>query len=105
MESKFIYAKTKAAFQRELPNIPEGLDPIVFIEDTQQVWVMGKYFSIGSPGIFISEEDSSVKVEIGNSDFKLSSSGDSLTIRKGTDNEIIFSSAALNSIDTNFPLK
>jgi len=37
MESKIIYAKTKAAFQREISNIPEGLNPVVFIEDTREV--------------------------------------------------------------------
>jgi hypothetical protein len=37
MESKIIYAKTKAAFQRELPNIPPELKPLVFIEDTKEV--------------------------------------------------------------------
>jgi len=35
--SKIIYAKTKDAFQRELPNIPIGLNPIVFIEDTREM--------------------------------------------------------------------
>ena len=35
--SKFIYAKTKAAFQQEIPNIPANLNPIVFIEDTREM--------------------------------------------------------------------
>jgi hypothetical protein len=37
MDSKFIYAKTHTAFERELPNFSTGLDPIVFIEDTSQI--------------------------------------------------------------------
>ena len=37
MKSKIIYAKTKDAFQRELPNIPENLNPLVFIEDTRSL--------------------------------------------------------------------
>jgi hypothetical protein len=35
--SKFVLAKTKAAFEREKQNIPVGLDPIVFIEDTKEL--------------------------------------------------------------------
>jgi len=37
INSKFIYALTREAFERELPNIPEKLDPIVFIEDTKEL--------------------------------------------------------------------
>ena len=37
MNSKIIYARTKEAFQRELPNFPDKLDPLVFIEDTSQI--------------------------------------------------------------------
>ena len=37
IKSKFIYAKTKAAFEREIPNIPPGLNPIAFIEDTKEM--------------------------------------------------------------------
>ncbi len=105
MESKIIYAKTKAAFQREISNIPEGLDPIVFIEDTREVWIMGNYFSIGSPGVYVTDTNNIIKVEIGLSNFTMSSSGDNIVIRKGDGNNIIFSSSALTSINTEYPLK
>ena len=104
MESKFIYARTKAAFQRELPNIPENLNPIVFIEDSKEIWVLGQYFSMGSPGVIVSEEDNVITVSIGEAAFSMSTSG-SLSIQKGTNNSIIFSSTALSTINTEFPLK
>lgn len=105
MESKIIYAKTKAAFQRELPNIPPELKPLVFIEDTKEVWIMGNYFSIGSPGIRILDNNNIITVEVGPSNFTMSSAGDNIVIRKGEGNNIIFSSSALTSIDTEYPLK
>lgn len=37
IKSKFVYAKTRTAFEREKPNIPLGLDPLVFIEDTKEI--------------------------------------------------------------------
>ena len=102
--SKIIYAKTKAAFQRELPNIPIGLNPIVFIEDTREMWTMGNYFSIGYPSIVVSETGDNINVAIGNSSFDLSTSGDALSIRKGTENRIILTSTALTKVDTSLPL-
>lgn len=105
MESKIIYAKTKAAFQRELPNIPDNLNPLVFIEDTREVWILGHYFSIGSPGVFVTEENNIINVEIGQSNFTMSASGDNIVIRKGLGNDIIFSSPALTSITTEYPLR
>lgn len=105
MKSKIIYAKTKDAFQRELPNIPENLNPLVFIEDTREVWILGNYFSIGSPGVFVTDANDIITIEIGQSNFTMSASGDNITIRKGSGNNIIFSSSALSSINTEAPLK
>lgn len=105
MESKIIYAKTKEAFQREIDNIPPDLKPLVFIEDTKEVWIMGNYFSIGSPGIRILDSNNIITVEVGPSNFTMSTSGDNIVIRKGEGNNIIFSSSALTSIDTEYPLK
>lgn len=103
--SKFIYAKTREAFERELPNIPQGLNPIVFIEDTKEMWTLGTYFSIGYPNFVITETGGVVNVAIGNSSFYLATSGDSLSIRKGTDNRIILTSTALTRVDTALPLE
>lgn len=103
--SKFIYAKTKAAFEAQLPSIPQNLNPIVFIEDTREMWTMGTYFSIGYPAIQVSETQGVVKIEIANSFFTISTSGASLSIQKGAGNDIIISSNALTRVDTAAPLE
>ena len=69
------------------------------------MWTCGTYFSIGYPSIEISEISGSVKVEIGNSFFLMSTAGDSLSIRKGDGNRIIISSNALTSVNTEAPLE
>ena len=105
IKSKFIYAKTKAAFEEQIVNIPENLNPIVFIEDTKEMWTMGTYFSIGIPSIQVSEISGSVKVEVGNSSFTIETSGSSLSVRKGDNNSIIINSNALTKVDTELPLQ
>ena len=105
IKSKFIYAKTRAAFEEQIPNIPVNLNPIVFIEDTKEMWTMGTYFSIGIPSIQISEISGAIKIELSNSWFTLETSGSSLSIRKGTNNNIIISSTALTKVDTEYPLE
>lgn len=108
LKSKFIYAKTLAAFEDMLSNTTEDeinkLSPIVFIEDTSQIWVNKTFFSMGSPNVEVSEKNKIISVDIGEEGFKLSTSGSNLTIKKGADNNIIFSSSALNSINTESPL-
>ena len=105
INSKFIYAKSRAAFERELPNIPLGLNPIVFIESTKEMWTMGTYFSIGYPGIEITEGTNDITINIGDSNFSLSTRGDSLSVKKSTTgNGIILSSTALTKVDTEAPL-
>jgi hypothetical protein len=66
---------------------------------------MGNYFSIGSPGIRILDNNNIITVEVGPSNFTMSSAGDNIVIRKGEGNNIIFSSSALTSINTEYPLK
>ena len=67
---------------------------------------MGTYFSIGYPSIVVSEDGaSSINVAIGNSSFNLATTGDSLSIRKGTENRIIITSTALTRVDTLSPLE
>ena len=106
IQSKFIYAKTRLAFERELLNIPANLDPIVFIEDTRELWTKNTYFNLGYPAIKISEISGTVKVEIGTENFVLQTTGASLSIRKGVgNNNIIISSNALTSVNTEAPLE
>lgn len=102
--SKFLYAKTKDAFIRELPNIPPTLNPIVFIEDTKELWTHGTYFSIGYPVLRVTEISGTVKVEIGDDNFVFQTSGSSLSVKKGNGNNIIISSTALSSINAIAPL-
>lgn len=105
IRSKFIYAKTKAAFEREINNIPENLNPIVFIEDTKEMWTLGTYFSIGLPSINVSETTGAINIELGNSQLRIETSGSSLGVQKGEGNTIIFSSTALTKVDTELPLE
>ncbi len=105
IQSKFIYAKTRLAFERALVYIPPNLDPIVFIEDTRELWTKNTYFNLGYPAIKISEISGTIKVEIGTENFVLQTTGACLSIRKGTGNNIIISSNALTSVNTEAPLE
>lgn len=105
INSKIAYVKKKEVFEPLINTIPSGLNPIVFIEDTREMWTCGTYFSIGYPSIEISETSGSVKVQIGNSFFLMSTTGDSISIRKGDGNRIIISSNALSKVDTEPPLE
>lgn len=105
IDKKIVYARKKEEFEPLIPTIPEGLNPVVFIEDTREMWTCGTYFSIGYPSIEVLEVSGSVKVQIGNSFFLLTPTGDSISLRKGDGNRIIISSNALNRVDTEPPLK
>ena len=72
---------------------------------TLEVWILGNYFSIGSPGVFVTDANDIITVEIGQSNFTMSASGDNITIRKGSGNNIIFSSSALSSLNTEYTFK
>lgn len=104
IKSKFLYAKTKLAFERELANIPENLNPIAFIEDTKELWTHGTYFSIGYPSLLVSEVQGSVKLSIGDSGIYFEAIGNGLTVTKAANDRILFSSTALVNIDTQAPL-
>lgn len=105
ISSKIAYFKKKETFEAAIPTIPSGLNPVVFIEDTREMWTCGTYFSIGYPGIQVSETGGTVRVEIGNSFFLLSTTGESISVRRGDGNRIILSSNALSRIDTEAPLE
>lgn len=104
INSKVIFAKTKKGFEKILPLIPQGLDPIVFIEETKEIWTCGKFFSVGDPVVSVEDTLGSVKVNIGDQSVNFTTSGESLGITKGTGNEIILSSNALTMIQTESPL-
>ena len=103
--SKFVSVKTKQLFESLISTIPQDLNPIVFIEDTRELWLRGTYFSAGIPALNVTEQSGSIVVSLGNSSFNLSTAGDGLSVRKGNDNDIILTSTALSSIDGVTPLK
>lgn len=104
LNKKFIYLKRKESFKDIELLIPTGLNPIIFIEDTHQIYTCGTFFNIGDPDVKVTEVSGQVKVGIGEESFYMSTSGDSISIRKGEGNNIIISSSALSKIDTNGPL-
>lgn len=104
IKGKILYAKTRSGFEKEIPNIPQGLNPVVFIEDTREMWTCGTYFSIGYPGIYVTEDSGVIKVTIGDTFFTLGTTGEALSIRN-SGNNIILSSNALSKVDTESPLK
>lgn len=104
INNKFVYVKNRTVFEELINTIPDGLDPIVFIEDTREVWTCGTYFSMNDPDVFITETSGSVNLNIGKKEINISTSGDSLSIRKGLGDKIIINSTALTQVDTDYPL-
>ena len=105
IESKIVYAKTKSTFESLKSSIPTNLNPVVFIEDTKEVWTCGTYFNLGYPSLLVTEENSIVNITLNDSIVSLIATGDGLSIRKGTGNRIVFNSTALSSISTEAPLE
>lgn len=107
LKSKLIYAKTRDAFKREYEagNMIPNLNPLVFIEESKEFWIMGNYYSIESPTVTVTEKESIVSVNVGDSSFRMTAGGN-ITVRKGIgdENTIVFSSTALSSITTEYPL-
>lgn len=105
IKNKFVYVKHKSDFEPLISGIPENLKPIVFIEDSKEIWTCGTYFSVGYPSLVVSDSGSSVLVSLGDADLSLITSGESLSIKKGTGNSIVLSSNALTKITTSDPLQ
>lgn len=104
--SKIVYAKFRKDFSPLISTIPANLDPIVFIEDSKEIWVNGNYFSIGDSDINIEEQLGTITVNIGNQSIRFITSGSGLSLSKGKDsNTIKIDSSALVSIDTEDPLE
>ena len=105
IESKFVYVKHKEDFEPLISTIPDKLNPIVFIEDTREIWTCGTYFNVGYPSLNVSEKGGSILISLGDSDLTLITSGESLSLRKGEGNSVILSSNALTRINTQVPLE
>ena len=105
INSKIVYIKKKETFESLLSTIPDGLNPIVFIEDSRELWTCGTFFSIGYPELVVGESGGSVVVTLGGSNFSISTTGNGVSVRKGTGNSIIFNGSALTKVDTTPPLE
>lgn len=104
MNSKFLYFKKKTTFQRMVGSFPENLDPLCFIEDSNEIWFMGHYFQAGKETLRVSEMDNTVTISLSDSSFKIVP-GESINLSAGEDNSIVISCNALTKIDTNDPLE
>lgn len=105
INSKVVYVKKKEDFTPLISTIPTNLNPIVFIEDTKEIWTCGTYFNIGYPSLTLSDSGGSILISLGDANLTLSTSGESLSLRRGEGNSIILNSSALTKIDTTSPLK
>lgn len=105
IESKFVYVNHKEDFKPLISTIPEGLNPIVFIEDTREIWTCGTYFNIGYPTLTVTEDNNSIIISIGNSQLTLSTSGEGLSLSKGEGNSVVINSNALTKVNTSSPLE
>lgn len=105
INSKFIYLKRRSTFDEIKDMIPKELNPIIFIEDTSQLYTCGTFFNLGYPGVKVSEISGQIKVDIGQENFFLGTTGDSLSIKKGDGNQIIINSSALTKINTGAALE
>ena len=105
INSKIVYIKKKETFNSLLSTIPTGLNPIVFIEDSRELWTCGTFFSIGYPELVVSESSGSILVTLGDSNFTLSTTGTGISVRKGTGNSIILNGTGLTKVDTADPLE
>lgn len=105
IESKIVYIKKKESFESLISTIPEKLNPLIFIEETKEIWINGTYFNVGYPKIGVEEISGVVYVNIGDSGFSISTTGDAISIRKGINNNIILNSNALTYVPAESPLK
>lgn len=100
MESKFIYFKKRQKFDSVKESFPANLSPLCFIEDTNEIWFNNHFFQAGHESISVSEMDNIVTVSLSEDSFNISPGSESITVRKGNDNNIIISCSALTQIDT-----
>lgn len=85
-------------------SFPEGLDPLCFLEDSNEIWFMGHYFQAGNESLRVSEMDNTVTVALSDSSFKIVP-GESINLSASEDNTITISCNALTKIDTEGPLE
>ena len=103
--NKIVYVKHRATFESLISTIPTNLKPIVFIEDSRELWTCGTYFSIGYPKLVVSESSSSIIVTLGDSSFSITATGSGISVRKGSGNTVVINCSALTEIKTDTPLQ
>lgn len=99
MDSKFLYFKKRTTFNSIVDTIPEGLSPLCFIEDSNEIWFEGHFFQAGHESFRVEEMNNTVIVSLSDSNFTLVPGSSSIQI-KAQDNAIVISSNALTRIDT-----
>lgn len=105
--SKFIYLKHKDKFEEVYNNIPKDLYPIVFVEDTDQLWTCGHWFNIGSQELTIKQEVgdlNKISLKSGDSSIQMIATGSGLSLLINSNGQLEFKGNAITTIDTNFPL-
>lgn len=104
--NKFIYLKHRKLFDQL--TIPNNLNPIIFVEDTNQLWTCGHWFSIGYPSLTATQsasQISSVTLHLGaDSSLDLLSIGGGLSIYVNEKGNVVFNSSSLVTINTESPL-
>lgn len=104
MTSKFLYFKKKETFDSLVSSIPEGLSPICFIEDSNEIWFNNHFFQAGHESLSVEEMDNTVIVSLSESSFKIAPGTSNIQIG-ASNNTITVSSNALTKIDTDDQLE
>jgi hypothetical protein len=97
--NKIIFLKSKANLDKLLSEVAPGNSPVIFIEDTREIYTCGAFFGADSVDVNLSETDGKVILSIGGETIKFTTSG-AISIEKTSDGSINFSSSALSSIKT-----
>jgi hypothetical protein len=94
--NKIIYLKDAKNLDKLLGEIKPGVNPVIFIESTKQIYTCGTFFNSGDSNVSIDEKDGKVTLTIGSETVNFSTQGSGISIAKIGDS-IIFSSSAITS--------
>ena len=104
MKSKFLYFTKRNIFDALAASIPENLNPICFIEDSNEIWFNGHFFQAGHESMRVEEMNNTVTVHLSESSFTIVPGSTSISVRS-QGNSIVISSNALTRIDTDDQLE
>jgi hypothetical protein len=94
--NKIIYLKDAKNLDKLLGEVQPGINPVIFIESTKQIYTCGTFFNSGDSNVSIDEKDGKVTLTIGSETISFSTQGSGISIKK-SGNSIIFSSSAMTS--------